>query len=63
MTVVDFDKKRGARKPPAEDWKSGLIASKEGTPKKCLANVLHVLAQHPAWQEVIAFDAFAEKKL
>lgn len=42
-------------------WRSGLILTKKDrTPKKCLANVLHVLAKHPEWHGVIAFDAFAE---
>lgn len=42
-------------------WRGGLIVTKkEKAPKRCLANVLHVLARHPEWQGVIAYDAFAE---
>ncbi|HVY26941.1 MAG TPA: virulence-associated E family protein [Polyangiaceae bacterium] len=55
MTVANIDAKRSTA------WRGGLILTKkEKTPKKCLANVLHVLAKHPEWHGVIAFDAFAE---
>ena len=54
MKVADISEKRRAA------WRVGLITSQEGNPKKCLANVLHILAKHPDWQDTIAFDAFAE---
>jgi len=55
LSVTPIESKR----PTA--WRNGLILTKKDrTPKKCLANVLHVLAKHLEWQGVIAFDAFAE---
>lgn len=55
MTVASIrDAKRTA-------WKRGLLLSVDsGRPKRCLANVLHVLSLHPDWDGVIAYDAFAE---
>lgn len=41
-------------------WKNGLILSKEGEPKRSLANTMHVLAMHPAWDGVLAFDEFGQ---
>ncbi|MCC6897594.1 MAG: hypothetical protein IT377_01400 [Polyangiaceae bacterium] len=38
----------------------GLITTDEGTPKRILANVLHVMAEHAEWQDVLAYDEFAE---
>lgn len=41
-------------------WKVGLILDhKRQRPTRCLANVMHVLAQHPAWAGVLAYDEFA----
>ncbi len=55
MTVANInDAQRNA-------WKKGLrVGQKSQLPKACIANVLHVLALHPAWKDVIAYDAFAE---
>jgi putative DNA primase/helicase len=39
-------------------WLSGLLNNAEGNPKRCLANVMHVLSQHPEWGGVLAWDAF-----
>lgn len=40
-------------------WCAGLATTKEGAPKRCLANVMHVLSCHPDWAGVLAYDAFA----
>lgn len=54
MTVASItDAKRSA-------WRRGLRVSKNERPKACLANALQVLAMHPDWEGVIAYDAFAE---
>jgi putative DNA primase/helicase len=45
-------------KPPA--WRIGIVESEKGVPKRGLANTLHVLSRHPAWQGVLAYDEFAE---
>ena len=52
------DGKAGAKIANAEFWRSGLLESREGQPKRCLANVMHVLTLHPDWSGVLAFDAF-----
>jgi len=39
-------------------WRRGLITSRDGAPKRLVANVLHVLSLHPDWQGVLAWDAF-----
>lgn len=51
----------------ALEWRKGLLVTNRGTqkepswePKRCLANVLHVLSLHPEWHEVIAFDEFGQ---
>lgn len=44
-------------KPP---WQRGLLVNAKGAPKRNIANVMHVLTTHPAWEGVIAYDAFAE---
>jgi putative DNA primase/helicase len=41
-----------------EFWRRGLINSKDGRPKRLVANVLHTLSLHPDWQGVLAWDAF-----
>lgn len=41
-------------------WNRGLILNKEGNPKRCLANIMHVLELHPDWAGVLAYDYFAE---
>jgi putative DNA primase/helicase len=59
------DSRAGTSSGEAEDnvvdgefWRLGLLCSKEGMPKRCLANVMHVLSLHPQWAEVVAWDAF-----
>lgn len=42
-------------------WERGLIITKSGTPSRNVANVLHVLSQHPAWKDVVAYDEFSER--
>jgi hypothetical protein len=42
----------------ADFWRSGLLLSNKGEPKRCLANVMHVFSLHPEWAGVLAFDAF-----
>ena len=39
-------------------WRSGLIVTGEGQPKRLMANVLHVFSLHPEWCGVLAWDAF-----
>lgn len=40
-------------------WRNGLLlTSKDKLPRRCLANVMHVLSLHPAWRGVLAFDEF-----
>ena len=39
-------------------WRSGLLRSDKGEPKRCLANVMHIFSMHPEWSSVLAFDAF-----
>lgn len=41
-------------------WKRGIIKNQQDEPKKCVANVLHVLSEHPEWAGVICYDAFNE---
>jgi len=52
--------RKAAESRLTERLQSALLRTKEGQPKKCLANVLTVLAWHESWAGVIAFDAFAE---
>lgn len=55
MTVTDINaaKKRAA-------WRTGLLLSKKDkSPKRSLANTMHVLSLHPDWDGVLAFDEFA----
>jgi putative DNA primase/helicase len=39
-------------------WRSGIVQTEKGAPKRCLANVMHVLSLHPDWHRVLAWDAF-----
>lgn len=54
-STVDLNKKRQEKA-----WKSGLLTSKDGTPKRTIANVMHVLTTHPAWAGTVAFDEFGQ---
>lgn len=51
---------------PSDIWMRGLLYGprekdgSSGKPKRGLANTLHVLSLHPAWRDVIAYDAFGE---
>lgn len=63
MSVTNIDdakKKKKGKTESAEEWERGLVVTLEGKPRKCLANVLHVLSRHPKWNGVIAYDAFGE---
>jgi len=40
-------------------WRIGLIVTDKG-PKRCIANVMHVLSMHPDWSGVLAWDAFGQ---
>lgn len=44
----------------ADAWERGLLLKVDGTPRKCLANVLHVLSEHPDWEGVIRLNTFTE---
>jgi putative DNA primase/helicase len=46
------------RKP---NWELGIIRTKEGQPKRGIANTMHVLSCHPAWDGVVAYDGFNEQ--
>jgi hypothetical protein len=59
VTNIADAKKKKPRRPP-KPWELGLIPNKDGVPKRVLANCLHVLSEHPAWQGVLAYDAFAQ---
>jgi predicted P-loop ATPase len=41
-------------------WKRDMLETEDDKPKKCVANVMNVMAQHPAWEGVIAYDEFRE---
>lgn len=44
----------------AKAWRTGLLLSPKGDPRRSLANVMHVLALHPNWTGVLAYDEFAQ---
>lgn len=48
----------GAEEKP--EWVEGLVCGAEGGRKSSLGNTLHVLARHPDWSGVLAWDEFAE---
>lgn len=48
------------RKQRAGAWRAGLIVGKKG-PERGIANVLHVMSQHPDWDQVLAYDDFFER--
>jgi len=54
--------KRKHRKPPEprKGWESLLQLNSEGNVKKSLANVMTIMAEHPEWESVLAYDAFSE---
>jgi putative DNA primase/helicase len=52
--------KRKEPPPPREGWERELILNDRGEPKRCLANVLLILACDPRWSGVIAYDDFAK---
>jgi putative DNA primase/helicase len=39
-------------------WESELLRDKNGNVKGCLANVMLIMTEHPAWKGLLAFDAF-----
>ena len=41
-------------------WRMGYVAMR-GATAPCVANVMLVLHEHPAWQGVLAFDQFAQR--
>jgi predicted P-loop ATPase len=46
---------RGRRRQP---WEDKLILNKKGWPTACLANLVLILCNNPAWKSVFAFDDF-----
>ncbi len=46
--------------PMDDTWRDGLLWAR-GALRECVPNVVQVLAHHPAWLGVIAFDEFAQK--
>lgn len=49
----------GSARRRRPEWTLGLLRNKEGQPKRSLANTMHVLATHPEWCGVLAYDEFA----
>lgn len=45
----------------AEEWQRGLTRTNSGSISDCWQNVNLVLAQHPAWEGVLAFDEFSQQ--
>lgn len=43
-----------------DTWREGLLWAR-GALRECVPNVVQVLAHHPAWAGVIAFDEFSQK--
>lgn len=43
-----------------DNWRDALIWAR-GTLRECVPNVVAILANHPDWQGVIAFDEFSQK--
>ena len=61
MTVVDFEKKRGVRKPPA-DWRSALVYTKTKSGEKIagvVSNIITILSCDDPWVGVIGSNTFA----
>jgi putative DNA primase/helicase len=50
----------GGSAPPDDLWREGLLWAR-GALRECVPNVVQVLAHHPAWLGVIAFDEFSQK--
>lgn len=50
----------GGGSPPDDLWREGLLWAR-GALRECVPNVVQVLAHHPAWLGVIAFDEFSQK--
>jgi putative DNA primase/helicase len=44
----------------ADFWRKELTTGAKGGVKPCLANIMHVLAVHPEWSGVLAYDLFGE---
>lgn len=43
------------------EWMRGMIWKSRGELEECRENVFLVLTQHPAWQDIIAWDDFARR--
>lgn len=62
---IDLTAERVKRKskhvsPPREGWEANLHIDGFGRVKRSLANVMTILINHPAWHEVLAYDAFGD---
>jgi putative DNA primase/helicase len=56
--VKDIEQARRAK--AAGEWQRGLLLNEEGAPRSNLANVMHVLANHPDWAGKLAYNDFSE---
>ncbi len=59
MGVVDADGTVRLPKPDNDTWAVGLLRNSNGSIKPNVANAIIALRGHPAWQGVLAFNAFA----
>jgi putative DNA primase/helicase len=56
--VSDIERARRAK--ALSGWEAGLLVNEDGNPRSNLANVMHVLANHPEWSGKLAYNDFAE---
>lgn len=42
------------------DWRAGILKTDKGKPRKVPANATLIFSHDPAWQDVLAYDEFAE---
>ncbi len=56
--ILPHDPRVGTVPVNPDFWKSGIVSTEKGGPKRCVANVMHVLSLHHDWAGVLAWDAF-----
>jgi predicted P-loop ATPase len=54
-------KKTPPPQPGSGDWRIGLLYAESGKLIDCRENVIMILQRHPAWQDVIGLDEFANR--
>lgn len=47
--------------PPDDDWESRLLLTEKGSLRECIANVHDILLHSSRWDNVIAYDLFAQR--